>query len=40
MLVAIIYVVYRLKEEVKEVLGDKKVVTAEDLDKLTYTEQV
>lgn len=30
----------RLKEEVKEVLGDKKVVTAEDLDKLTYTEQI
>ena len=29
-----------MKEEVEEVLGDKKVVIDEDLDKLVYTEQV
>ena len=30
----------RLMDEVKEVLGDRREVTAEDLEKLTYTEQV
>ena len=31
---------YSVLEEVKEVLGDRTVVTAEDLDKLVYMEQV
>ena len=31
---------YRLLEEINEVLGDKTAVSAEDVEKLTYTEQV
>ena len=31
---------YRLQLEVDDVLGTKKYVSAEDLDKLQYTEQV
>ena len=30
----------RLREEIDEVLGDKKSVSADDLDNLKYTEQV
>ena len=33
-------VLERLLTEIEEVLGDKENVTAEDLDKLKYTEQV
>ena len=33
-------VLERLLLEVEEVLGDKDTITAEDLDKLKYTEQV
>ena len=33
-------VLERLLSEVEEVLGKKDVITAEDLDKLKYTEQV
>ena len=32
--------VYRLQSEVDEVLGNKENVSAEDLEKLQYTEQV
>ena len=32
--------VYRLQSEVDEVLGNKESVSAEDLEKLQYTEQV
>jgi len=32
--------VYRLQSEVDEVLGSKESVSAEDLEKLQYTEQV
>ena len=32
--------VYRLQSEVDEVLGNKETVSAEDLEKLQYTEQV
>ena len=34
------YVIKRVKMEVDEVLGTKEQVTAEDLEKLQYTEQV
>ena len=30
----------RLQQEIEEVLGDRTVVTSDDLDKLQYTEQV
>ena len=33
-------VLERLLAEIQEVLGDKDDITAEDLDKLKYTEQV
>ena len=31
---------YRLLEEIDKVLGNRSTVTADDLDKLKYTEQV
>ena len=35
-----LFSVYRLQSEVDEVLGNKESVSAEDLEKLQYTEQV
>ena len=32
--------VYRVMEEIEEVVGDKTTVEADDLDKLTYMNQV
>ena len=32
--------IFRVLEEIDEVLGDRTVVSAEDVEKLTYTEQV
>lgn len=38
--ISVIACVYRVQLEVDEVLGTKTFVSAEDLDKLEYTEQV
>ena len=35
-----LFSLYRLQSEVDEVLGNKESVSAEDLEKLQYTEQV
>jgi len=40
MIVMVFCSVYRLQSEVDEVLGNKENVSAEDLEKLQYTEQV
>jgi len=40
MIVMVLCSVYRLRSEVDEVLGNKENVSAEDLEKLQYTEQV
>ena len=34
------YIVYRVMEEIEEVVGDKTTVDADDTDKLTYMNQV